>query len=157
MSMTTNLARRTDPLPDDAPHVLVVDDDQKIRDLLGRYLFENGFRVTIAADAGTARAAMRGLAFDLILLDVMMPGESGLSLAQHLKATTRVPVCLLTARAETENRIEGLEIGVDDYVTKPENCCSGSAISCAVVSRGPTPQSMKFVWARSRSSSRAVN
>ena len=61
MSMTTNLARRTDPLPDDAPHVLVVDDDQKIRDLLGRYLFENGFRVTIAADAGTARAAMRGM------------------------------------------------------------------------------------------------
>lgn len=117
--MTTNLARRTDPLPDDAPHVLVVDDDQKIRDLLGRYLFENGFRVTTAADAAVARAAMRGLTFDLILLDVMMPGESGLSLAQDLKATTRVPVCLLTARAETENRIEGLEIGVDDYVTKP--------------------------------------
>ena len=72
-------------LPDDAPHVLVVDDDQKIRDLLGRYLFENGFRVTIAADAGTARADMRGLSFDLILLDVMMPGESGLSLARISK------------------------------------------------------------------------
>ncbi len=117
--MTDNLARKADPLPDDAPHILVVDDDQKIRDLLGRYLHENGFRVTTAADAGTARAAMRGLAFDLILLDVMMPGESGLSLAQDLKSSSRVPVCLLTARAETENRIEGLEIGVDDYVTKP--------------------------------------
>jgi two-component system phosphate regulon response regulator OmpR len=117
--MSNNLARRSDPLPDDAPHVLVVDDDQKIRDLLARYLFENGFRVSTASDAPTARAAMRGLAFDLILLDVMMPGESGLSLAQDLKSTTRVPVCLLTARAETENRIEGLEIGVDDYVTKP--------------------------------------
>jgi two-component system phosphate regulon response regulator OmpR len=101
--MTDNLARKRDPLPDDAPHILVVDDDQKIRDLLARYLFENGFRVTTAADAATARASMRGLAFDLILLDVMMPGESGLSLAQDL----------------TEHRIEGLEIGVDDYVTKP--------------------------------------
>ncbi len=117
--MSNNLARRTEPLPDDAPHILVVDDDQKIRDLLGRYLFENGFRVTTASDAATARAAMRGLAFDLILLDVMMPGESGLSLAQDLKSTSRVPVCLLTARAETEHRIEGLEIGVEDYVTKP--------------------------------------
>jgi two-component system phosphate regulon response regulator OmpR len=117
--MTDNLARKRDPLPDDAPHILVVDDDQKIRDLLARYLFENGFRVTTAADAANARASMRGLAFDLILLDVMMPGESGLSLAQDLKSTTRVPVCLLTARAETEHRIEGLEIGVDDYVTKP--------------------------------------
>jgi two-component system phosphate regulon response regulator OmpR len=68
--MNTNLARRIEPLPDDAPHVLVVDDDQKIRDLLARYLFENGFRVTTAADTATARAAMRGLAFDLILLDV---------------------------------------------------------------------------------------
>ncbi len=106
-------------LPDDAPHVLVVDDDQKIRDLLGRYLFENGFRVTTASDAATARSAMRGLTFDLVLLDVMMPGESGLSLARELKSISPVPVCLLTARAETEHRIEGLEIGVDDYVTKP--------------------------------------
>jgi len=117
--MNDSLARKADPLPDDAHHILVVDDDQKIRDLLGRYLFEHGFRVTTAADAGNARSAMRGLAFDLVLLDVMMPGESGLSLAQELKSISRVPVCLLTARAETEHRIEGLEIGVDDYVTKP--------------------------------------
>jgi two-component system phosphate regulon response regulator OmpR len=118
--MTTDAAtRKSDPLPDDAQHILVVDDDQKIRDLLARYLFENGFRVSTASDAVTARAAMRGLAFDLVLLDVMMPGESGLSLARELKATSPVPVCLLTARAELENRLEGLEIGVDDYVTKP--------------------------------------
>ena len=117
--MTEPNVRKIDSLPDDAHHILVVDDDQKIRDLLGRYLFENGFRVTTAGDAAAARASMRGLAFDLILLDVMMPGESGLSLAKELKSSTTVPVCLLTARAETENRIEGLEIGVDDYVTKP--------------------------------------
>ncbi len=117
--MTDLNVRKGEALPDDAYHVLVVDDDQKIRDLLGRYLFENGFRVTTAADAATARAAMRGLAFDLILLDVMMPGESGLGLARELKSVSAVPVCMLTARAETEHRIEGLEIGVDDYVTKP--------------------------------------
>ncbi len=106
-------------MPDDAPHVLVVDDDQKIRDLLARYLYENGFRVSTAENVPTARAAMRGLAYDIVLLDVMMPGESGLTLARELKATTRIPVCLLTARSEPENRIEGLEIGVEDYIPKP--------------------------------------
>lgn len=108
-----------DPLPDDAPHVLVVDDDHKIRDLLARYLFEQGFRVTTAQDTASARSAMRGLSFDIILLDVMMPGESGLDLARELKATTRVPICMLTARSEADQRIEGLEIGVDDYIPKP--------------------------------------
>lgn len=117
--MKTAASRRIEPLADDAPHVLVVDDDQKIRDLLARFLFENGFRVTQASDTITARAAMRGLSFDLVLLDVMMPGESGLSLAKELKATTTLPVCLLTARAEAEHRIEGLEIGAEDYITKP--------------------------------------
>jgi two-component system, OmpR family, phosphate regulon response regulator OmpR len=115
----TEKAQRKIQLPDDAPHVLVVDDDQKIRDLLSRYLIENGFRVTPAADAASARAALRGLAFDLVLLDVMMPGESGLDFARYLKSTTQLPICLLTARAETEHRIEGLEIGVEDYVSKP--------------------------------------
>jgi two-component system phosphate regulon response regulator OmpR len=107
------------PILDNAPHVLVVDDDQKIRELLGRYLAEHGFRVTTAADAASARAGMRGLAFDLVLLDVMMPGESGLELARDLKATRPVPICMLTARAEPEHRIEGLEAGVDDYLPKP--------------------------------------
>ena len=107
------------PLLDNAPHVLVVDDDQKIRELLGRYLAEHGFRVTTAADAAAARAGMRGLAFDVVLLDVMMPGENGLDLARELKATRPVPICMLTARAEPEQRIEGLEAGVDDYIPKP--------------------------------------
>ena len=114
------LARpQREALPDDAPHLLIVDDDHKIRDLLARYLYEQGFRVTTAEDASSARAAMRGLSFDIILLDVMMPGESGLDLARELKSTTRVPICMLTARAEAEQRIEGLEIGVDDYISKP--------------------------------------
>jgi two-component system phosphate regulon response regulator OmpR len=106
-------------LPDNAAHILVVDDDQRIRDLLARYLLENGFRVTTATDAASARSSMRGLTFDLVILDVMMPGESGLELARDLKTISSVPICMLTARAETEQRIEGLEAGVDDYVAKP--------------------------------------
>ena len=106
-------------LSDNAAHILIVDDDQRIRDRLARYLFENGFRVTTAHDATCARASMRGLAFDLVLLDVMMPGESGLDLARDLKAISNIPICLLTARAEPEHRVEGLEIGVDDFVPKP--------------------------------------
>lgn len=117
--MKTARITSTEPLPDNAPHVLVVDDDQKIRDLLARYLVEHGFRVTTAADAESARSGMRGLEFDVILLDVMMPGESGLDLARELKATRPVPICMLTARAEPEHRIEGLEAGVDDYLPKP--------------------------------------
>lgn len=111
--------RRCDPLPDDAPHVLVVDDDHRIRELLSRYLAENGFRVTPANDANAARAAMRGLAFDLVILDVMMPGENGISLARDLKLMSNVPICMLTALADAEHRIEGLEAGVDDYLPKP--------------------------------------
>jgi len=106
-------------LSDNAAHILIVDDDQRIRERLARYLFENGFRVTTAHDATCARASMRGLAFDLVLLDVMMPGESGLDLARDLKAISNIPICLLTARAEPEHRVEGLEIGVDDFVPKP--------------------------------------
>ena len=111
--------QRHDCPPDDAPHILIVDDDQRIRDLLTRYLIENGFRVTPASDSTAARAAMRGLRFDLVILDVMMPGESGLDLARYLKSTTPVPICMLTARSEPEDRIEGLEAGVDDYLPKP--------------------------------------
>ena len=110
---------RTEPLPDNAPHVLVVDDDQRIRDLLSRFLMENGFRVTPAGDANAARSALRGLAFDLVILDVMMPGENGISLARHLKSVSQVPICMLTALSDAEHRIEGLEAGVDDYVSKP--------------------------------------
>jgi two-component system phosphate regulon response regulator OmpR len=113
------ISQRRDPLPDNAPHVLVVDDDQRIRDLLARYLFESGFRVTTASNTAAARASMRSLTFDLVILDVMMPGESGLEFARHLKSIAPVPICMLTAKAEAENRVEGLEAGVDDYVTKP--------------------------------------
>ncbi len=111
-------AQRPDSLPDDAHHVLIVDDDHKIRELLARFLFTNGFRVTTAQNAATARASMRGLCFDLVLLDIMMPGESGLDLARDLKRTMSVPICLLTARAEADHRIEGLEIA-DEYISKP--------------------------------------
>lgn len=110
---------RVEQLPDNAPHILVVDDDQKIRDLLARFLLGGGYRVTQAGDAATARSFMRGLSFDLVLLDVMMPGESGLSLARDLKATRPVPIMMLTALANPEDRIAGLETGVDDYLTKP--------------------------------------
>lgn len=116
---TASPTTRCEPLPDDAPHVLVVDDDHKIRDLLARYLFEHGFRVTTVGDAESARASLRGLAFDVVLLDVMMPGDSGLVLAKEIKAASDLPICMLTARAEPEQRIEGLEIGIDDYVAKP--------------------------------------
>jgi two-component system, OmpR family, phosphate regulon response regulator OmpR len=106
--------------PDDnAPHILVVDDDSRIRDLLARYLQDNGFRVTTAIDAATARATMRGLYFDLLILDVMMPQESGIEFARSVRAESRVPILMLTARAEPEQRIEGLETGVDDYLAKP--------------------------------------
>jgi two-component system, OmpR family, phosphate regulon response regulator OmpR len=106
--------------PDDnAPHILVVDDDSRIRDLLARYLQDNGFRVTTAVDAASARATMRSLAFDLIILDVMMPQESGIDLARSLRTSSQVPILMLTARAEPEQRIEGLETGVDDYLAKP--------------------------------------
>lgn len=111
--------RRDAPLPDNAPHVLVVDDDQRIRELLSRYLVANGFRVTPASDTASARSAMRGLTFDLVVLDVTMPGQSGMEFARELKAQLSVPICMLTARSDPEDRIAGLEAGVDDYVPKP--------------------------------------
>jgi len=103
---------------DDAPHVLVVDDDKRIRDLLARFLLDNGYRVSTAEDAAVARASMRGLSFDLLILDIMMPGETGLSLAQDLRTHSQVPILMLTARTDAEDRIAGLEIGADDYLPK---------------------------------------
>jgi two-component system phosphate regulon response regulator OmpR len=104
---------------DGLPHVLVVDDDRRIRTLLKQYLVENGFRITVAADAKDARQYLESLAFDLIILDIMMPGESGLELTASLRKISDVPVLLLTARGTAENRIEGLEHGADDYLMKP--------------------------------------
>ena len=114
---TTDLAIGN--LPDDAPHILVVDDDKRIRDLLARYLVQNGYRVTTAPDTECARASMRGLAFDLILLDWMMPGQSGVDFARELTGSSEVPVCMLTARSDPDHRVTGLEAGVEDYIQKP--------------------------------------
>jgi two-component system, OmpR family, phosphate regulon response regulator OmpR len=101
------------------PHLLVIDDDARLRDLLRRYLVDQGFRVTTAGDAGEARAKLAALAFDLVVLDVMMPGEDGFSLTRSLRAESRIPILLLTAMAEAEDRINGLERGADDYLAKP--------------------------------------
>ena len=101
------------------PHLLVVDDDARLRELLRRYLSESGFRITTAADAGEARANLASFAFDLVVLDVMMPGESGLALTRALRHEGRVPVLLLTAMGEPEDRVNGLEQGADDYLSKP--------------------------------------
>jgi two-component system, OmpR family, phosphate regulon response regulator OmpR len=107
------------PLTDDAPHILVVDDDERIRDLLAGYLRQNGFRVTQSESGAAARAQMEGLAFDCLILDVMMPGESGFDIAGRLRQESDVPILMLTARSEPEHRVRGLELGVDDYVPKP--------------------------------------
>src|SRR3984893_12651766 len=106
-------------LPDDAPHLLVVDDDRRIRDLLSRFLLAEGYRVTTAETAADARAKLEGLRFDLLILDVMMPGETGFDLARDLRSISSVPIIMLTARDEAKSRIEGLRIGADDYVAKP--------------------------------------
>src|SRR3990170_46009 len=120
MTMPTTIKAHRGGGPDDnAPHILVVDDDSRIRDLLARYLQEHGFRVTTAIDAATARATMRSLSFDLLILDVMMPHESGLDFARSLRQESQVPILMLTARAEPAQRIEGLETGVEDYLAKP--------------------------------------
>ncbi|MCO6185480.1 response regulator [Rhizobium sp. L1K21] len=107
------------PLPDDAPHLLVVDDDVRILALLNRYLQEQGFRVTAAESGAEARRKLEGLEYDLIIADIMMPGESGLSLTKSLKEIRNIPVILLTALTEAESRISGLEAGADDYLGKP--------------------------------------
>ncbi len=100
-------------------HLLIVDDDERIRTLLQKFLMRNGFLVTAARDAEHARRILAGLDFDMIVLDVMMPGEDGLSLCRSLRETHATPILLLTAKGETDNRIEGLEAGADDYLAKP--------------------------------------
>lgn len=100
-------------------HLLIVDDDERIRALLGRFLRRNGFLVSMARDAAQARRLLAGLEFDLIVMDVMMPGEDGLSLTRDLRTRIDTPILLLTAKGETEDRISGLESGADDYLPKP--------------------------------------
>ncbi|HEV7260621.1 MAG TPA: response regulator transcription factor [Bosea sp. (in: a-proteobacteria)] len=107
------------PLPDEAPHILVVDDDRRLRDLLARFLGDNGYRVTTAANAAEADLRLERLVFDAMVLDIMMPGENGFDFARRLRAGSTVPILMLTARADGKDRINGLEIGVDDYLAKP--------------------------------------
>lgn len=104
---------------DDAPHLLVIDDDTRIRTLLRQYLTENGYRVSVAGNADEARRKLKGLDFDLLIVDVMMPGESGVELTKSLREHKSVPILMLTALSETDSRIAGLEAGADDYLPKP--------------------------------------
>jgi len=100
-------------------HLLIVDDDERIRGLLQKFLMRNGYLVSVARDAAQARRILAGLEFDMIVMDVMMPGEDGVSLTRDLRKRMTTPIMLLTARGETGNRIEGLEAGADDYLAKP--------------------------------------
>jgi two-component system, OmpR family, phosphate regulon response regulator OmpR len=105
--------------PAELRHVLVVDDDARLRRLLQRYLTDHGYRISVAADAEEAKAKLRGFAFDLIVLDIMLPGQDGISLTRELRAGSDLPILLLTARGEAEDRIDGLSAGADDYLAKP--------------------------------------
>ncbi|MEM6480592.1 MAG: response regulator [Pseudomonadota bacterium] len=106
-------------MSDPAPHLLIVDDDERIRDLLRKFLARQGFLVSVARDTQHARRVLSGLEFDLLVIDVMMPGEDGVSLTRDLRATITTPVLLLTAKGDTADRIAGLEAGADDYLPKP--------------------------------------
>lgn len=122
--MNEPLAEAAPPTPaDDAAHLLIVDDDRRIRVLLQRYLTDRGYRVTLAGNVEEAMGCLKNFAFDLIVLDVMMPGENGFDFAARLRAEAsdrgQVPILMLTARAETEDRITGFESGIDDFLGKP--------------------------------------
>lgn len=106
-------------IAENAAHLLIVDDDDRIRALLKRYLNEHGFRTSVAGDAKQARTLMASVDFDLLILDVMMPGETGFALTKSVRAISNVPILLLTARGLPEDRIEGFELGADDYLSKP--------------------------------------
>jgi Response regulators consisting of a CheY-like receiver domain and a winged-helix DNA-binding domain len=126
-------------MTDASAHILVVDDHRDIRDLIARYLAKNGMRVTTAESAAAARKLLKAAAIDLVVLDIMMPGEDGLSFCRSLRETAEIPVILLTAMAEDTDRVVGLEIGADDYVTKPFNPRELLARIRAVLRRSQTP------------------
>ena len=128
------------------PHILVVDDDDRLRDLLRLFLSENGFLVSTASGATEARSKLRSLAYDLVVLDIMMPGESGIVLSQALRhhedaRLRKMPLLLLTARSEPHERIEGLEAGADDYLTKPFEPRELLLRINAILRRAPQPPS----------------
>jgi two-component system phosphate regulon response regulator OmpR len=136
-------------LPDDAPHLLVVDDDRRIRALLSRFLAGEGYRITTAESAAEARAKLGSLSFDLLILDVMMPGETGFEFATSIRKSSGVPILMLTARDETASRITGLEIGADDYVAKPFEPRELSLRIAAILKRAkpaaaPPAESVRF-------------
>jgi two-component system, OmpR family, response regulator len=106
---------------DPAPHIALVDDHRDIRDLVSKYLGQHGYRVSVAENGAALRRLLERSAPDLVVLDIMMPGEDGLSVCRHLRSTTNLPIIFLTAMAEETERIIGLEIGADDYLTKPFN------------------------------------
>ena len=110
---------RGTPPSDDAAHILIIDDDSRIRSLLKKYLADNGYRVSTAASGADARTLMEGLSFDLLVVDVMMPGETGLELTADLRSRSNIPILMLTALADSSERIIGLEAGADDYLPKP--------------------------------------
>jgi two-component system phosphate regulon response regulator OmpR len=125
---------------DDAPHLLVVDDDMRIRTLLTRFLGSNGFRVSAAASAEEARRQLSLIAFDLLVVDVMMPGENGLEFTESLRQISSVPILMLTARSEVPHRIRGLEIGADDYLAKPFEPRELLLRITNILKRGASPQ-----------------
>jgi len=121
------------------PHILVVDDHRDIRDLLARFLAKHGFRTSVAESAAAARKVLSAADVDLVVLDIMMPGEDGLSLTRFLRENTDIPVILLTAMGEETDRIVGLEIGADDYLAKPFNPRELLARIKAVLRRSQAP------------------
>lgn len=126
---------------DDKPHILVVDDDTRLRTLLRKYLTDNGYLVTVAADAAEARAAMAAFAVDMLVLDVMMPGEDGLSLTRDLrKSASPLPILLLTAMGEVDDRIHGFEAGADDYLSKPFEPRELLLRIASILRRAPKPE-----------------
>jgi len=122
------------------PHLLIVDDDERIRSLLQKFLMRNGFLVSAARDAAHARRLLSGLSFDLLVLDVMMPGEDGVSLTKSLRETLDAQILLLTARGETSDRIAGLEAGADDYLAKPFEPKELLLRINAILRRAPQPE-----------------
>ena len=106
-------------LRDDAQHLLIVDDDRRIRELLARFVAKDGYRVTLAGNADEAWSHLKHFAFDLIVLDAMMPGQTGFDFASELRRSSDVPILMLTAKAEADDKVRGFEAGVDDYLTKP--------------------------------------
>src|SRR5438477_10725959 len=154
MTLAADSSQKTRQTPapnpaDDAPHLLVVDDDRRIRALLSRFLRAEGYRVSTAETAQDARAKLEGLNFDLLVLDVMMPGESGFDFARTLRVSSTVPILMLTARDEKESRIMGLEIGADDYLAKPFEPRELSLRVANILKRArqpiaPAPESVRF-------------